>query len=366
MNDLLLNVFIQGLGNLPLLSNAKTRSITAENLTGEKGKAAMAHEGTGQIAARELGPGWKISPSLNIKGNESVVLADIKGTGIIQHIWMTVAPEAWRRFVLRMYWDGEKTPSVEVPLGDFFCMGWGKRGLLSSLPVCVNSAGGFNSYWPMPFHKSARITLENLAPDPVDGFYFQITYALTDVPEQAGRFHAQFRRNNPLPYMEVHTLLEGVRGQGHYVGTYVAWQNNSSGWWGEGEMKFYLDGDKDYPTIAGTGTEDYFGGAWCFSQDNQYVTYSTPFLGFHQHIGEGPSHQPGQRFGLYRWHIMDPVRFEKDLRVTLQALGWRSPYKGLGRYLPLQDDIASTAFWYQTEPHAPFPKLPDANGLEVI
>jgi len=265
-----------------------------------------------------------------------------------------------------MYWDGEKTPSVEVPIGDFFGMGWCRRAQLTSLPIAVNTAGAFNSYWPMPFSKSARVTVENLRPDPVGGFFFQITYALTDVPDNAARFHVQFRRSNPLAYKDVHTLLDGVKGQGHYVGTYMAWQNNSSGWWGEGEIKFYMDGDKQFPTICGTGTEDYFGGAWCFIEDKKYATYTTPYLGFHQHIGHGPFETPGQRYGLYRWHIMDPVRFEKDLKVTMQALGWRSAFEGKSRYLPLQDDIASTGFWYQAEPHAAFPKLPDANGLEVI
>src|SRR5439155_1294728 len=152
---------------LSRLSNAKTRSISAENFTGEKGKAGMATEGTGAVAGRELGQGWKISPSIHVPGNTTVTLAEIQGPAAIQHIWNTVAPRQWRR-------------------------------------------------------------------------------------------------NNPLPYMQDHTILDGIRGQGHYVGTYLAWGVNNTGWWGEGEIKFFMDGDGEFPTICGTGTEDYFGGAWDF------------------------------------------------------------------------------------------------------
>lgn len=356
-----------GLGNIHLLSTAKTRSISAENFTGEKGKAGMATEGTGAVAARDLGRGWKVSPSINIEPRQLVTLAEIEGPGVIQHIWNTVHPQWWRRLVLRIYWDGEETPSVETPLGDFFCNGWCQRCNVSSLPIAVNPAGGFNSYWPMPFRKSARVTLENLGDDPINGYYFQITYALTEVPQDSAYLHAQWRRNNPLPYGEVHTLLEGVRGRGHYVGTYMAWGVNNNGWWGEGEIKFYMDGDDEFPTIAGTGTEDYFGGAWNFEHPKgEYGVFSTPFLGVPQVLRPDGLYQAQQRFGMYRWHVMDPIRFEEDLRVTIQALGWRSSMEGRRRYLPLQDDISSVAYWYQSEPHAPFPQLPDRDYLEVI
>ena len=355
------------LGNLARLSDAQTRSISAENPNGAKGQGGSATEGTGAVAARELGRGWKVSPSINIAPSSTVTLADIEGPGAIQHIWLTVHPSVWRRLVLRCYWDDEAAPSVEVPLGDFFCNGWCERTNVSSLPVAVNPAGGFNSYWEMPFRRHARITIENLSPDEIGGFYYQITYALTDIPDDRAYFHAQWRRSNPLPYMEVHTLLDGVHGRGHYVGTYLAWGTNNRGWWGEGEIKFYLDGDGEWPTICGTGTEDYFGGAWNFEQpEGTHGVYSTPFLGLPQVIEPRGYGHSQQRFGMYRWHVMDPIRFKEDLRVTIQALGWRSPLAGKGRYLPLQDDIASTAFWYQAEPHAPFPTLPDINQLEVI
>ncbi|MDQ3539688.1 MAG: DUF2961 domain-containing protein [Chloroflexota bacterium] len=355
------------LGNLNRLSQAETRSISAENFTGAKGAGGQATEGTGAVAARELGQGWKVSPSIIIGGGETATLAAIEGPGAIQHIWLTVHPEHWRRLVLRMYWDDEDTPSVETPLGDFFANGWGERCNVASLPIAVNPAGGFNSYWEMPFRKNARITVENLTADPVNGFYYQVTYALTAVPDDCAYFHAQWRRSDPLGYMEVHTLLDGVTGQGQYVGTYLAWGVNNCRWWGEGEIKFYLDGDGEWPTICGTGTEDYFGGAWDFEQPiGQYGVFSTAYLGLPQVIIPDGLYRSQQRFGMYRWHVPDPIRFRDDLRVTIQALGWRSSVEGKRRYLPLKDDIASTAFWYQAEPHAPFPALGDANRLEVI
>jgi hypothetical protein len=348
------------LGNLSLLSRAKTRSISPENFNGEKGKGGMATEGEGAECARDLGQGWKISPCVFIQPGEVYELADIGGPGAIQQIWMTPTGN-WRYSILRIYWDDEETPSVEVPIGDFFGMGWGKYAPLNSLPVCVNPGSAFNCYWEMPFRKRCRMTFQNIDEEKMV-LYYQINYALTEVPEDAAYFHAQFRRTNPLPYKSVYTILDGIKGHGHYVGTYMAWQVNNTGWWGEGEIKFYMDGDKDWPTICGTGTEDYFCGSYNFDREGKYTEFSTPYAGLHQVIRPDGTYQSQQRFGLYRWHIMDPVRFEQDLRVTIQALGWRSGR----RYLPNQDDIASVAYWYQAEPHAPFPRLPEKDYLEVI
>ena len=349
------------MGTLSRLSHAKSRSISAENFKGEKGKGGMATEGLGAQAARDLGQGWKISPAVRIKPKEIFTVAEIRGEGAIQHIWMTPTGQ-WRFTILRIYWDDETTPSVEVPVGDFFACGWGQYAQISSLAICVNPGSAFNCYWEMPFRKSARITVENIADDEMTLFY-QVDYTLTDVPEDAAYFHAQFRRTNPTPDKSVYTLLDGVKGWGHYVGTYMAWGVNSTGWWGEGEIKFYMDGDTDYPTICGTGTEDYFCGSYNFENQKtkQYQEFTTPYSGLPQVIRPDGVYQSQQRFGLYRWHVMDPIRFEKDLRLTIQALGWRSG----GRYLPLQDDIASVSFWYQKEPHASFPKLPDKDYLEV-
>lgn len=351
------------LGNLSRLSNAESRSISPENFTGEKGKGGMATEGTGKQAARDLGRGWKISPSVRIKAKSTFTLADITGPGALQQIWMTPAPlDKTRWYILRFYWDDETQPSVEVPLGDFFACGWGKYCQISSQPVCVNPGSAFNCYWCMPFRTRARVTLENLD-DKDMTLYYQINYTLTPVPADAAYFHAQFRRVPTLPEKTDYTLLDGVQGRGHYVGTYLAWEVRSPGWWGEGEIKFFLDDDGEYPTICGTGTEDYFGGSYNFENRDtkRYQTFSTPWTGLAQVLPPERIYVPGQRFGLYRWHIPDPVRFRKNLRVTIQALGWQSA----GRYLPLRDDIASVAYWYQTEPHARFPTLPDRDTLAI-
>ena len=235
------------LGNLSLLSNAKTRSISPENFTGEKGKAGMATEGTGANCARDLGQGWKISPSVKIAAGTTFTLAEIDGPGAIQQIWMTPTG-TWRFSILRFFWDDEETPSIECPVGDFFCMGWQKFAQVTSLPVCVNPGSAFNCYWEMPFRKKCRITMENIGEDDMV-LYYQVNYTLTDVPEDAAYLHAQFRRVNPLPYKEDYTLADGIKGKGHYVGTYMAWQVNNNGWWGEGEIKFFLDGDTEFPTI---------------------------------------------------------------------------------------------------------------------
>jgi hypothetical protein len=356
--------FDQNLGSLYRLSRAKSRSISPENFTGEKGKAGMATEGTGKNAARELGQTWKVSPSVAIKAKSTFTVADIEGPGAIQQIWMTPAPlDKTRWFILRFYWDGETTPSIECPMADFFACGWGKYSQINSLAICVNPGSAFNCYWPMPFRKKARITMENLD-DKDMVLYYQVNYTLADVPRDAGYFHAQFRREDPLRQKGLYTILEGVKGEGHYVGTYLAWEVHSPGWWGEGEIKFFLDGDKDFPTICGTGTEDYFCGSYDFDTTGpdgkrHYTPFSTPYTGLVQVLPPDKHEEVGQRFGLYRWHIMDPIRFEKDLKVTIQALGWKEG----GRYLQEEDDIASVAFWYQNEPHGPFPPLPPREKL---
>ena len=356
------------MSNIFRLSDAKTRSISPENFNGEKGKGGMATKGTNEYNARELGQGWKVSPSVEIKAHTTFTVAEIDGSGSIQHIWLTPTGK-WRNSIIRFYWDGETTPSVEAPVGDFFCMGWGQYSHLQSLAVCVNPGSAFNCYWPMPFRKKCKITMENI--DEKDMvLYYQIDYILTEVPPDAGYFHAQFRRVNPLPYKTDYVLVDNIKGKGQYVGTYLAWGVHNNAWWGEGEIKFFMDGDTKFPTINGTGTEDYFCGSYDFGTTTKnaagvpewhYTEFCTPYAGLHQVIKGDGQYNVSQRFGLYRWHITDPIRFEKDLKVTIQALGWRSE----GRYLPLQDDIASTVFWYQLEPHNSFPILPGKDGLEV-
>jgi hypothetical protein len=356
------------MGNIFRLSDAKTRSISPENFTGEKGKGGMATTGTGANASRDLGQGWKVSPSVRIKAKTTFTIAEITGPGAIQHIWMTPTGN-WRYSILRFYWDDEQEPSVECPVGDFFGMGWGRYAKLTSLAVNVNPGSAFNCYWPMPFRKKCRITMENIADEDMV-LYYQVDYVLADVPADAAYFHAQFRRTNPLPYKENYTLVDGIKGKGHYVGTYMASGVHNNGWWGEGEIKFFMDGDCNFPTICGTGTEDYFCGSYDFDtrqvneagvERTEYTEFNTPYAGLPQVIRGDGHYNVMQRFGMYRWHIADPIRFEKDLKVTIQALGWR----GDGRYLPLQDDIASVVYWYQSEPHGAFPKLPERDKLEV-
>jgi len=348
------------LGNLFRLSDAKTRSISPENFTGEPGKAGMAtlENGNARGAGRDLGQGWKLNPFIHIAPGKTVTLAEIDGSGAIQHIWMTPTG-IWRFSILRIYWDDETEPSIEVPVGDFFGMGWGVYAPLNSLPVAVNPGSAFNCYWTMPFRKKCKITMENINTENMT-LYYQVDYTLTEVPSDAAYFHAQFRRNNPTQ-KALYTIVDGIKGKGQYVGTYLAWGVNNNGWWGEGEIKFFMDGDNKFPTICGTGTEDYFCGSYNFDTGGKYQEFCTPYSGLAQVIHPDGLYKSQQRFGLYRWHIMDPIRFDKDLSVTIQDLGWMSG----GRYLPQQSDISSVSYWYQSEPHAHFPALPAKNALEV-
>lgn len=333
------------LNSLPLLSNAKTFSISAENPKGAKGSGAKEIPNK-DSAGSLLGKGWKIRPCIELQPNKTTILADINGPGIIQHIWITVHPKAYRSCILRFYWDNEKNPSVEVPLGDFFANGNGLRYNVNSLMVAVNPNGGFNCYWPMPFNKKCIITIENNYWEEITGFFYQITYSLVDkLPVDYAYFHSQFRISMTERDHPEHVIVDKIKGKGHYIGTMLSWVQMSDGWWGEGEIKFFIDGDKEYPTICGTGTEDYFCGAWCFGE-----TYSGIYTGYplwQKEPGNVPKHC------LYRWHVLDPIRFEKNLKVTIQALGWWLNRK----YQPLTDEIASVCYWYQTEPHNTFPVI---------
>ncbi len=344
------------LGSLARLAPGRTRSISPENPTGGKGEGARAVP-AGMHPARELGRGWKVRPCIDLAPAERALLADILGPGAVQHIWLTLRGNM-RLAILRIQWDDQSFPAVECPVADFFASAWSEFAQVSSLAVCVNPNRGCNCYWQMPFRQRCQITLENLSDAPLT-LYYQVDYVLGEIPEDAAYFHAQFRRTNPLEHGAVHALLDGVRGRGQYVGTYLAWGSNSPGWWGEGEVKFFLDGDREFPTICGTGTEDYFGGAWNFDVDG-YRPFSGPYTGLPQVIRPDGLYRSQMRFGMYRWHISDPIRFEQELAVTIQALGWRKD-----RFVLLHDDIASVAFWYQTLPATRFPELPTRQELEV-
>lgn len=358
------------MGSLSRLSDAKTRSISPENFTGEKGKGGMAdpvkNKDQRNVAnsahqARDLGVGWKVNPYIRINPGETFTIAEIEGSGAIQHIWMTPTGN-WQFSIIRFYWDDETEPSIEAPIGAFFGMAWNVFAPLNSLAVTVNPGSAFNCYWKMPFRKKCRITVENINNEEPMNLYYQVDYTLTEVGEDEGYFHAQYRRSHPTTASE-HVILDGVKGKGQYVGTYMGIGVNNNGWWGEGEIKFFMDGDKDFATIVGTGTEDYFCGSYNFENrtTHQYQEYSTPYAGLHQVIRPDGVYNSQQRFGMYRWHIQDPIRFDKDLKVTIQDLGWRHG----DRYLPQQSDIITVAYWYQREPHAHFPTLPTKDELEV-
>jgi len=355
------------LRNLTKLADAKTRSISPENFTGEKGKGGMAtlEEGSAAHAARNLGQGWKVNPYINIKPGETFTLGEINGSGVINHIWMTPVGE-YRLMILRFYWDDETDPSVEVPVGDFFAAGWGimNEPVINSATVAVNPRNGFNSFWQMPFRKKCRITMENMSKKEAT-VYYQINYSLEKVDKDTPLFHAQFRRVKELPSKEVFTIVDGIKGKGQYVGTYLAHGARKSGWWGEGEVKFYMDGDKEFPTICTTGEEDYFCGSYGYNDRKidgkmYYDSFSSLYSGFYE-VKDSKIDGFVGIFGQYRWHVLDPVRFDKDLRITVQSLGWG---KG-GAYMPLIDDLASVAYWYQIEPHNPFPELPSEEELVI-
>lgn len=358
------------MGNLSRLSDAKTRSISPENFSGEKGKGGMAdpvkNKGQRNVAnaaneARDLGTGWKVNPFIIINGGETFTIAEMEGPGAVQHIWMTPTGN-WQFSIIRFYWDGEETPSVEAPIGAFFGMGWNQYAPLNSLAVTVNPGSAFNCYWKMPFRKKCRITVENINKDEPMRLYYQIDYTLTTIGSDEAYFHAQYRRSNPNKG-SLHTILDNVKGKGHYVGTYMAVGVNNNGWWGEGEIKFFMDGDRDYATIVGTGTEDYFCGSYNFENKSthRYEEFSTAYAGLHQVIRPDGLYLTQQRFGMYRWHIQDPIRFENELKVTIQDLGWRHG----GRYFPQPSDIVTVAYWYQQEPHGKFPKFPVKDEIEV-
>jgi len=354
------------LKNLYNLADAKTRSISPENFTGEKGKGGMAtlEEGSATKAARKLGQGWKVNPYIHIQPGESFTLGEIDASGIINHIWMTPVGD-YRLMILRFYWDDETEPSIEVPVGDFFAAGWGMMNepRINSATMAVNPRSGFNSYWQMPFRKKCKITMENRSEKEAT-VYYQINYSLENVEPNTPYFHAQYRRVEKLLFKEVYTIVDDIKGKGQYVGTYLAHGARKLGWWGEGEVKFFMDGDEEFPTICTTGEEDYFCGSYGYNDRKidgkmYYDSFSSLYAGFYE-VKDSTIDGFVGIFGQYRWHVVDPVRFDEDLRITVQSLGW-----GPDGYLPLEDDLASVAYWYQLEPHNSFPKLPDNKNLII-
>ncbi|MGN0753960.1 MAG: glycoside hydrolase family 172 protein [Aristaeellaceae bacterium] len=351
------------LGRLPYRTGMVTRQISAENPTGEKSGACHAVPDPSNPAqaydhyAKNLGKGWKVNPFIRVKAGETVILADIEGPGCISEFFITSDYANLSELVLRFYWDEEDEPSVEVPMGAFFCIGHDKRPhTVSSLPVTVAPHRGCSCYWEMPFRRHARITLTHDGETDANVVAWRVLYHLCGIPEDAAYFHAQYRRTVTSRSNPEHVILDGVKGKGLYVGTYLAWNALNSGWWGEGEVKFYLDGDTEYPTLCDNGTEDYFGGAWNFGgymgPGSRETVFESPFLGMPLASVDHPDGP--KKIDLYRWHIRDCIGFSEDIRVTVQTLSWYPNQT----YKPASDDVASVAYYYQAEPHHTFPKFP--------
>jgi len=317
-------------------SPAKSRSISYENPTGEPGK--------GGKAASKLGVGRKGSPCRTLKPGEVSVLCDIKGPGVIRHIWMTTRPEPinLRSMVIRAKWDNQEHYSIECPLGDFMGIAHGRVKAYQSAVHSVGERAGMNIWLPMPFTKRAFLTVTNEGSKPSVLFY-QIDYTLGDkLPLNVGRLHVLFRRENPTTLKKDFQLLPHRTGKGRFIGSVIGVRPLSGNWWGEGEVKVYMDGDKDFPTICGTGSEDYVGLSWGMQQ--------TPYL-YH-----GCSLNEGGYVCMYRWHLPDPIYWKKEIRVTIQQIGWRN-----GLY-ERRDDWSCATFWYEPIPSAPLPPMPDVKA----
>jgi len=312
-----------------------SRSISFENRTGEPGQ--------GGKAAGNLGVGRKGFPAKDIIPGETVDLCDIEGTGTIRHIWMTGGfnnkTVALRSMVIRAFWENQEYPSIECPLGDFMGHAHAK---VNSYQSAVHSTGintAFNIWLPMPFNKHAKITLTNEGNDTIV-LFFQIDYTLGDKhPEKFGRLHACFIRENPTTIKKDFEILPTRIGEGRFIGAIIGIRAFESRWWGEGELKVFMDGDTEFPTICGTGSEDYV----CLS----YGMQQTPFM-YH-----GCSLNEAGFVSMYRWHLPDPVYWKKECRITIQQIGWSRE----GLY-ERQDDWCSATFWYESVPSTRLPELP--------
>ena len=278
---------------------------------------------------------------LSIEPGKTAVLAEIKGPAAIHHIWVTISAEPFygRKIILRMFWDDEKSPSVETPIGDFFGVGHGLNRNFSSLPINCSSQGrARNCYWYMPFRKSARITVTNEGTRTVGAFYYYIDYReLAELRPDTPYFHAQYLQEIPCQAGKNYLFLEAV-GRGHYVGCNLSILQRAMGWWGEGDDMIFVDGENT-PSLHGTGSEDYFSDAWGMREDEN------PFYGCPL---QEPDFRTGSKATVYRFHIPDPIPFKKSIRVTIEH----------GHANNRSDYFSSVAYWYQSEPHKPFPSLP--------
>jgi hypothetical protein len=301
-------------------------------------------------------PKFKNADFRRIEPGATLELGRIQGAGQITHMWFTInskSQDHLRELVLRIYWDGAEKPAVECPLGDFYGLGFGKYVEYKSAPIAIGGIKALNCYWPMPFLKGARLTLTNEGSQRVDSCYFNIDYAQPDEPPSpddtdSRYFHTQYRQAFPVPKGEDYLILE-TKGGGHHVGTFLSVMANSDGWWGEGNDKFYIDG-ADKPTIEGTGSEDYFCGAWDFQH-----AFWNPYNGVPYYDNK---EKGGEKRGIlntcYRWHLLDPVPFKKSMRFTIEH-GRHGPDDDRQ---PLRNHYSSVAFYYLDRPEGDGPALP--------
>jgi len=322
----------------------ESRTISFENPTGEKGKGGM--------ATSKIGVGRKGLPAKDFKPGQTYTLCDIKGLGAIRHIWVTVRKdvETLQGIVVRAYWDGQKHPSIEAPLGAFFGIMHGKIGAYQSAAHSVNPEAGMNIWLEMPFAKQAKITITNESKTSTPLFYYIDYTTGNKLPSKFGRLHVLYRRENPTTLKQDFEILPKRTGSGRFVGCVIGIRALEENWWGEGEVKVYLDGDGNFPTICGTGTEDYIGQSWGL----QSVAY----------LYGGTSLMADKLNTFYRWHIKDPIYWKKDIRITIQQIGWSQQVNdktGSGLY-ERQDDWSCSSFWYEPIPSAPLPALPDYNA----
>jgi hypothetical protein len=314
----------------------QSRSISYENPTGAPGE--------GGKAKSNLGVGRKGSPAKELEPGETSVLCDIKGPGVIRHIWMTTRsnPVNLRSMVVRARWDDQKHCSIECPLGDFMGIAHGQVRAYQSAVHSVGQNAGMNLWLPMPFAKRAHITMTNEGAKKSVLFY-QIDYTINDrLPEDFGRLHVLFRRENPTTLKKDFELLPARKAAGRFVGSVIGIRALSPGWWGEGEVKVYMDGDTEFPTICGTGSEDYVGLSWGIQQ--------TPFL------YNGCSLNENNYVCMYRWHLPDPIFWKKQARITIQQIGWK------GGLYERQDDWSCATFWYEPLPSQALPPFPDVKA----
>ncbi len=339
------------------LRRLKSRAATMENPNAEKGKGGTA------------GGGIKGSPAIKgFRRRSTATLLDVEGPGMVRHIWMTShrrEPHHYRNLILRMYWEGSDVPSVEAPWSDFFGVAHGVGIPYHCHFLGMHEGRGMNCWWPMPFAEHARITLTNESRETIDWLFYQVDFTQgDDVTQEMGRFHARFRRENPCPYGHDFTIMETSGARGVYMGCNIGVRSLAPGWWGEGEVKMFMDGDGLYPTICGTGMEDYMGSAWGLGE------HHTPYQGCPLHRGNFAS--------IYRHHAVDPIYFQNGLKVAVQQMGaglkgdvekiygailiWRSKNHPNRRpddgYYLRSDDYCATAYWYQWPLQSEAPAFP--------